>query len=284
MFSATSPGDPRSTRSHSPLLSALCCALLWSSASWSTVGLLGCLPQDDNEAAAYDDGVAEPPPSAPGCSIDADCQLAAASCCECPSYAVSASDRAEDACSGVICEGEMTCPAVDAVCERGACVMQCQPIACDLTCASGFAVDEAGCLTCWCAPEPPGFERECTAAEDCVRVPADCCGCARGGNDTAVPGELAEVHLAGLDCPESPACPEVEACEEGLQAGCVAGTCTLLIEPADGPPDGPPDGTSSDQWCGSPELPACPDGSVCVLNATSANDATVAGVGICQSA
>lgn len=244
------------------------------------LALGACLAADNQEALDYDPG---PPPPAPApvsnCEVDADCRLAAAGCCECASFALS-DDRAEDACTGVICEDELTCPAVAAVCDTGACVIQCQPVVCGLTCPGGFIEDTAGCLLCACAAPPPPGTAECVDATDCERVPADCCGCARGGRDTAIPSVDVEAYLAALDCPESPACPELDACEPDAEASCVANQCALLGAGIDGPPDG----AGSGQWCGSPELGPCPDGTFCVLNAPQANDATQSGVGICQSA
>lgn len=240
----------------------------------------GCVPPAAEELAGVDVDPALPaPPAADGCAVDSDCRLAATGCCECPSYAVSVLDRADDACAEIPCDEDGTCPQVAAVCQAGACVMQCEPVSCELSCAGGFAIDEAGCLVCWCAPEPPPGDRQCAAAEDCARVPADCCGCARGGHDTAVPADDAQAHIDGLACPADPACPEVDACEEGMQAGCIAGMCTLLGTGFTDLPGGP----TSDQWCGSPELAPCPGGTECVLNVAEANDASLAGVGICVS-
>ena len=252
--------------------------MFWCASLCALVCVGACLSESADELGADDDGFAGPAPTESGCALDGDCRLAASACCECPSFALAADDRADDACAGVACEDQLDCPLVAAVCDRGSCVMRCEPLPCELTCASGFAADEAGCLTCACAPETPAPDRQCTAPEDCVRVPADCCGCARGGDDTAVPSSSVESHLAGLECPVSPECPDVDACGEGLQAGCVAGVCALLDTAVAAPPDGP----ASDQLCGTPELDPCPAGSACILNALQANDATLLGVGICQ--
>src|SRR5690242_21504731 len=37
---------------------------------------------------------------------------------------------------------------------------------------------------------------ECATDTDCVRAPADCCGCELGGNDTAVPASRLAEHQA----------------------------------------------------------------------------------------
>ena len=157
-----------------------------------------------------------------------------------------------------------------ALCGDGTCALACPTIDCTVPCDDGFAVDAEGCLVCACAPAPPA--PECMFDTDCVQVPADCCGCAQGGADTAVPAAAEEEHRDGLACPPAPVCPGVDVCEPGATVTCAAGRCALGDG---GAPMGVPDGA-----CGTPDLPACPAGQVCVLNAD--DEATLAGVGVCQ--
>jgi len=207
------------------------------------------------------------------CETAADCVGAAATCCECPSYALPAGSGWGSSCGQVQCDPAPSCDEVAPACDQGACVLACQPVSCDLSCATGFAVDAAGCQVCACAAAPPGAT--CAVDTDCARVPADCCGCARGGADTAVPADQAGDFVASLGCDaSSDACPDVDVCVPDAAPRCVDGTCALVDPNAPTPmlPAGA---------CGRPDLPACPDGQTCVLNASS--DAAGAGVGVCAS-
>ena len=210
----------------------------------------------------------------PECATAADCVLAATTCCGCGEYAMPDIGLA-DSCDDVECpdpDPSLECPGLVAACVDGVCTAACEPAACDLVCPDGFAADAAGCLSCACGsgpPEPP----ECTVDTDCVEVPADCCGCARGGADTAVPVAEAGAFGESLRCPSDPgdaACPEVDVCDPALSARCEQGRCTLS------------DGTGEDlaPTCGHPDLPPCPEGTVCVLNAD--DDASTQGLGSCQ--
>lgn len=214
-----------------------------------------------------DSGV--PPPELGYCDLDADCVGAGASCCGCPEYAVSALSEWAMAC------GEIDCPPPDGTCSSLAprcadhtCVLACPLVACDLSCAEGFALDASGCLTCACAQGP--LLPTCTVDGECARVPADCCGCAMGGADTAIPAAEVAAYLAGLHCDADPVCPGVDVCEIGAVVQCVLGQCVLAPVTAT-----PPAGA-----CGAPDLPPCPSGQTCVLN--SDDGATQAGVGVCR--
>jgi hypothetical protein len=189
----------------------------------------------------------------------------------CPTFALPASSGWGGACSQTACDPQPSCAEVAPACDHGTCVLACAPVACDLSCAGGFAVDAAGCQMCACA-EAGNAPPECNVDGDCARVPADCCGCANGGTDTAIPATDVAAHQAALMCPPQPACPGVDVCEPGVGAHCDAGHCTLGDPPTTGPqlPAGA---------CGRADLPACPAGLVCRLNTSAA--AEMAGVGVC---
>ena len=240
---------------------------------------MGCvIPEADERALA---GLDQEGPPAPheGCALDSDCQLVASSCCECPSYALPAGDSAPDACVDVGCQPEDSCPVVEAACDGGTCVMRCAPVVCELSCAAGFVADALGCLTCACAENSDPGVAVCASDPECVQVAADCCGCAQGGADIAVHIDQVASHLEALDCTGAPACPGLDSCDPSLQPRCAAGSCQLLESAIDAPA-----GPEGDGWCGRPGLQPCPQGTVCVLNDSQANDATLAGVGICRGA
>jgi hypothetical protein len=199
------------------------------------------------------------------CSGDGDCTLAAATCCACPTFAVPQTDPAHLACADVTCPPN-NCPNnVRATCTSNTCTLTCVAMTCAQTCAAGFAVDATGCLSCTCA----SGATECMLDTDCTRVRADCCGCPRGGRDTAVPNSLAAQHDAALGCAANPQCPPVDTCPTDLAVRCVRGTCEL-VEGAGGLPA---------NACGRADLPACSAGTVCTVN--SDPTATMAGVGVC---
>ncbi|MBP6629895.1 MAG: hypothetical protein KA297_10735 [Kofleriaceae bacterium] len=209
------------------------------------------------------------------CRVDAECVPAASSCCDCPSFALPRTSGWAEACEDVVCPmpgpGQACAPSA-AVCADGVCMLACPPLQCDAVCADGFTTDAAGCLLCACAPAPMEPPTGCTQASDCVRAPADCCGCARGGTDTAVLAAEAGDLADSLDCPADPACPGVDACVAGLVPACTDGRCELVDPTAGALPPGA---------CGRPDLPACPPPTVCVLNASE--DAIISGVGLCQA-
>jgi len=113
----------------------------------------------------------------------------------------------------------------------------------------------------------------CAADEDCAEVPADCCGCERGGANAAVAATAVGDYLDLLDCPAAPDCPpDVNVCDSTLVPRCIGQVCTL----------GPPPGVGV--FCGVPDYPACPKGQACVLNHPDAVDATRLGLGTCHDA
>lgn len=200
------------------------------------------------------------------CATDPDCATAAATCCECPAFAVSVGDPAHRACAGVICPPQETCPAnVRAACDQGTCVLACVELACPLSCDAGFVMDPTGCLSCACAAPDLGG---CQQDGDCVETRADCCGCQHGGMDTAVVRGTEAAFDAALGCPPSPACPSVDICEPGAAPRCVQGRCELVSGA------GLPAGA-----CGRPDLPVCPSGTVCTVNRDPL--ASLLGVGVC---
>jgi hypothetical protein len=198
------------------------------------------------------------------CALDADCVLAATSCCECPTFAVAISDPAHRGCAGIACP-PLSCPnSVHAVCDTGTCALACAPLACALTCADGFAIGATGCLTCACASVT---DPACASDADCVRTRADCCGCARGGADTAVAAGDVAAFDASLGCPASPSCPATGTCAADLAPRCLEGACQLL----------PPVPAGA---CGRTGLAMCSDGTGCTINVDA--DATAYGVGVCM--
>ena len=209
------------------------------------------------------------------CLVDSDCVAVASSCCECPGFALPTSSSWTDSCEDVQCPTP-ECGDVQATCREGACTLACRPIVCDEVCDSGFVVDAAGCLRCQCSPDA-ALPFECFLDEDCVQVPADCCGCARGGADTAVP---AGTSVDG-DCDDGVVCPEVDVCDPSASPQCQDGMCVLAVSPATQVPDGGSGPVGEPMLCGTQAHPSCPDGFDCVLNDPSANDQATGGVGVC---
>jgi len=231
------------------------------------------------EVRALDD-VGPPGPAAgqPLCQRDDQCVPVASSCCGCPGFATADDPRSPDPCDGVECPPAPACPALEAACVDGACALRCAQIACDLRC-DRFIVDDGGCLGCACepgpAPPPPPPVVQCTVDGECAEVRADCCGCARGGGDTAVPATDVEAHDMSLGCPatDDPGCPDVDVCDPDARPRCLVGQCVLARDSS------PPDERLPPGACGRPDLPPCAAGERCVLNLSAA--ATAAGVGIC---
>jgi len=202
--------------------------------------------------------------AAPECATANDCAFEAAKCCDCPTYAAPKSDPAANACAGVMCP-VTTCPQnIALACNAGRCELACAPMECTLSCADGFVVDANGCLSCECAQVTT---RACVADSDCAEAPADCCGCAKGGRDTAVPASQLPDYLASLACPTNPSCPGNDTCDPSDGPACVQGACDLVV-PAPA------------AACGRADLPACASGDHCVVNADSS--ATAHGLGVCQ--
>ena len=225
-----------------------------------------CFQASDQRAATVGSGSNGLGPAA-ACDVDGDCALAAATCCGCPSFAVGAADTSFDtSCMAVVCPMPTeTCPSMVATCVAHVCTAACAPVACDASCTDGYVLDATGCLTCACATAPAGG---CTADRDCAEVPADCCGCARGGSDTAVLASDAASFEARLGCPSNANCPNTNTCEPAAAARCVQGQCELSTATA------LPAGA-----CGRADLPGCPTNQQCILNASP--DATALGVGVC---
>jgi hypothetical protein len=230
------------------------------------VALAACVDATKYDAGGGDD--TGNPSQAPGsCSIDADCVAAGATCCGCPTYAVPSTDPVARACADVDCPSSECAENVVAKCSKGGrCELACAPRACEqpsATCAYGFAADANGCLTCECAVPAAGG---CTADAQCTRTRADCCGCQRGGFDTAVLVSDQMRFDDGLECTEVPACPDINTCTTDKPT-CVQGRCDLVSPEL-------PVGA-----CGRADLPACPAGTVCVVNAS--DQANMHGVGVC---
>jgi hypothetical protein len=238
----------------------------------------GCdlAPREDNALGGDDSGDPGAPPPGAECATADDCALASTTCCGCGEYGISADSRG-DACDEVECpppSDEAACPALVAACVDGVCTAACAPVVCELSCTNGFAADDYGCLTCACAEAPPSTDSACVEDVDCVQVAADCCGCARGGADTAVAASDADAFSESLMCPDHPACPEVDVCDPSVAPRCRGGRCVLEGDPDDGAGE-------AAQPCGRPDLPTCPEGTVCVLNADP--EASMDGVGSCQA-
>lgn len=215
-----------------------------------------------------------------GCQLASDCALAASTCCECPSFAVPMGEGYDAGCEDVECGASGLCPAVEAVCDQGQCLMICSPIITDKICNFGFQRDAAGCLLNECAGAPSSTVSECEIDTDCVQVPADCCGCGLGGFDKAVPLSQADSEADFLNCPVDPACPGIDICNLEEVAQCMAGACTLAAAAGTDPSSEPPP-IDEVVLCGTPDLPTCAAGSTCILNDISANAATPLGVGSC---
>jgi hypothetical protein len=219
--------------------------------------------------AAQSGGDDEQPPHAAevGCEVDDDCIAVSWSCCGCPEVAVSRQSGYSDACGEVVCDEPLNCPSLGARCEQGACLLVCPLVSCDLLCPGGFSVDEHGCQVCACAAEPAAAR--CALDEDCAQVPADCCGCARGGMDTAVPVGDVDSQSGLLDCGPDAVCPEVDVCDPAAVARCENGTCALAGIGSEG-------GSTA---CGRPDLALCPEGQACVLNGS--DETAMDGLGTC---
>ena len=214
-------------------------------------------------------------PAAAECDLASECVPAGSTCCECPAFAVPVASGYEEACSEVACDPEPTgCAAAEPACALGRCQLVCSPLVTEMACENGFARDDFGCLLDAC--DLGGEAPECEEDVDCVQVPADCCGCALGGSDTAVPAGSEADYEEGLDCPTDPSCPNVYVCDADSAPSCIAGRCQLVSPPND-------DGGGPSILCGTADSAPCPDGSVCVLNHPDAPDATQVGAGSCQN-
>lgn len=211
------------------------------------------------------DGAGMGPPNSAPCDTAADCALAAATCCDCPSFAVGAGDANQ--CQDVGCPMMPTCPtSLVAACVNHTCTAACAEQACASSCANGYATDAAGCLTCACAGPADGAHG-CVADTDCVEIPADCCGCTAGGTDTAVLASEAQAYHDMLGCSPDAHCPPTNTCTPGDAPRCVQGQCALVAA------------SEPSTACGRADLPPCAAGAACIVNRNS--DATMYGVGVC---
>ncbi len=235
-----------------------------------TLLVAGCFSSASELSGTPGDDDADPAPGQTSgfCNVAEDCVLAGATCCDCPSFALTVDDPKVQACENVGCDNDTSVCAtnVEAACVANQCQMVCAPLAC-LPCPNGYALEVNGCLSCSCAPAP-SLEPACAGDPDCTRTRADCCGCEAGGEDTAVPVTDAAVFDQALMCPASPQCPgQTNAleptCGTDYEARCVNGSCTLA-------PPAPPD------LCG-PE--PCPAGKTCQINVNP--DANPYGLGVC---
>jgi hypothetical protein len=233
------------------------------------LGVAGCRLASEDRTAGAGGPVGE-------CQVAADCVAASTTCCGCPEFAIP--DRGWEAtCEDVACpdpQGD-ACAATGVACVDGQCAIACAQVACELTCPGGFERDASGCLTCGCVADDGPDAFACQDDDECVQVAADCCGCGRGGSDLAIGVDQADSYVAALDCGADhgdAGCPEVDVCDPTAGPRCVNGRCVLAAAQ--------PDAADDRTRCGTPELPPCPDGSVCVLNAD--DDASMDGLGTCQ--
>lgn len=231
--------------------------------------LLAACPQGSvNDQAAGDDGNVPDPasPTKAFCIEDADCALASRTCCECPSFALAMDDPKLDACNSVMCPPQQNeCAMISAVCVKNQCTVACEPVMVTKTCPNGFATNAAGCLIDACAE---ATTPECTSNSQCVRTRADCCGCARGGNDTAVVAARAGLYDQELGCSGAESCPEVSTCVVEETPQCAQGECKLIA------------GSLPAEACGRPDLAPCAGGTVCTVNTN--DPANKHGVGVCR--
>lgn len=228
-----------------------------------------------SEIGAIDDDAFDPAPGATpfACRTADDCVLAGATCCDCPTFALSVEDPKALACDAVDCENDTSVCAtnVEPACDDNSqCVLACKPLTC-LQCPDGYIAEVNGCLSCTCAA-PPSVMPDCTVDQDCARVRKDCCGCDDGGEDTAVPVASAGAFDQSLMCTSTPACPGMEnlsdpTCDPSFEPRCLRGSCELLNAAM-------PAGA-----CGRADLPECPAGQTCTINVDPA--ASQYGVGIC---
>jgi hypothetical protein len=233
----------------------------------------GCFGTSVEQSLSDDgDDTIDPAGQEPGsCFVDQDCQLVGATCCECPTFATSLGDPKYATCDAVECDTSVCPTNVEARCdEMQTCQIACAQLEC-ITCPVGYIREDNGCLSCTCSEPPPQSQvNACTFDSDCVRVRNDCCGCANGGEDTAVTTDSAAAFDQSLNCSAAPSCPGVmnQGCDPGAQARCVQGSCALVSEPF--PADA----------CGRPDLPDCPSGTVCRINVN--DSASLYGVGVCR--
>src|SRR5262245_57241421 len=81
------------------------------------------------------------------CRVDGDCVGAAMRCCDCPAFAVPATDPSHQACAAVVCPNRHCPRNVRPMCDAGRCVLACVEMECRSSCLFGFTTDASGCLT-----------------------------------------------------------------------------------------------------------------------------------------
>jgi hypothetical protein len=103
-----------------------------------------------------------------------------------------------------------------------------------------------------------------------MEVRADCCGCRRGGRDTAVLREDAPAYEAALGCSEAPLCPSIDTCDLALSPQCYQGRCVLAAGVA-----------LPAKACGRLDLAPCRLDEVCVVNGPDPR-VNEQGLGLCM--
>ena len=253
----------------------------WIALAALAVGGTGCPRGDLDAGASYDEG--QGPDSEGGggggaslqCDLAESCEAAASTCCECPTFAVPVGSGFDQGCSEVECGPMGDCPLVEPACVSGVCELVCAIVEVTRSCDSGFAVDTFGCLVDECSSAPPAGTTACELDDECVQVAGDCCGCERGGSDTAVHADDAAAHRESLECLDNARCPEVDVCSPSVEPRCVSGLCRLVSSGSD-----PDDGEAP--TCGASADPPCAAGTACVLNHPDGLHATEAGLASCQ--
>ena len=235
-------------------------AMLFVTACWSGASELNSADDDPG-----------PDPGQGGSSafcIDAtDCQPAAATCCECPTFATRIDDPKAAVCDDVECPPSSCAQTVEASCNiaTNQCELRCKPSVCDLACDAGFVIEANGCLSCACAAAPAQTIDSCSEDVQCVRTRGDCCGCELGGIEIAVLASKQSEFDAGLMCGSDAACPGIYTCDASQQPRCVQGGCQLLPDPPS-------------NACGATGF-ACAPTEVCSVNTN--NQANLYGLGVC---
>src|SRR5688572_23423785 len=86
------------------------------------------------------------------CTDSSECRPAAATCCECPTFATRVDDPKAAVCDQVDCPPSTCAESVEAACNLATnqCELRCLASVCDLACDAGFVIEPNGCLTCAC--------------------------------------------------------------------------------------------------------------------------------------
>jgi len=99
---------------------------------------------------------------------------------------------------------------------------------------AGWTGDARCATACACgAGDQVNYVDGCTADSDCVLVPADCCGCQRGGSSVAIQSALRDgwTKALAVDCPDSPLCAGADRCGAPMPS-CSKGRCVALTRDA----------------------------------------------------